>query len=131
MRGRKYGKVLTLGDTVRIEVKRADLVRKQLDFALVEVTEEKPRNSSFSKESFEKKESFQRKESFQKESFQKKDSFQKKGKGRSVKQKALEKKPLFKMEEKFEAPTPTVKREVPKKPPTPGKKFDEEWGFEI
>ncbi|MES2138811.1 MAG: ribonuclease R [Bacteroidota bacterium] len=131
LRGRKYGKVLTLGDTVRIEVKRADLVRKQLDFALVEVTEEKPRNSSFSKESFEKKESFQRKESFQKETFQKKESFQKKGKGRSVKQKAPEKKPLFKMEEKFEAPNPIVKKEVPKKPPTPGKKFDEEWGFEI
>jgi ribonuclease R len=37
MRGKKYGKVLTLGDEVRIEVKRADLVKKQLDFALVEV----------------------------------------------------------------------------------------------
>lgn len=39
MRGKKYGKVLTLGDEVRIEVKRADLVKKQLDFALVEVAD--------------------------------------------------------------------------------------------
>ena len=41
LRGRKSGKVLTLGDTVRIEIKRADLVKKQLDFALVEVLEER------------------------------------------------------------------------------------------
>ncbi len=36
LRGRKYNKVLTLGDKVRIEIKRADLVKKQLDFALVD-----------------------------------------------------------------------------------------------
>lgn len=36
IRGRRKGKVFTLGDTVTIEVKRADLVKKQLDFALVE-----------------------------------------------------------------------------------------------
>jgi ribonuclease R len=41
LRGRKYGKVLTLGDTVRIEVKRADLVKKQLDFALVEMLDKR------------------------------------------------------------------------------------------
>jgi len=41
LRGRKNGKVLTLGDTVRIEVKRADLARKQLDFALVEAIEKR------------------------------------------------------------------------------------------
>ena len=41
LRGRKFGKILTLGDTVRIEIKRADLVKKQLDFALVEIVEEK------------------------------------------------------------------------------------------
>ncbi|MCW3084955.1 MAG: rnr [Bacteroidetes bacterium] len=45
MRGKKYGKVLTLGDEVRIEVKRADLVKKQLDFALVEVAD-KPGNKN-------------------------------------------------------------------------------------
>lgn len=37
MRGRKSGRVLTLGDEVRIQVKRADLVKKQLDFELVEI----------------------------------------------------------------------------------------------
>jgi ribonuclease R len=43
LRGRKFGKVLTLGDRVRIEIKRADLVKKQLDFSLVEqFSEEKP-----------------------------------------------------------------------------------------
>ncbi len=41
LRGRKFGKVLTLGDQVRIEIKRADLVKKQLDFALVEVLDKK------------------------------------------------------------------------------------------
>ena len=46
LRGRKFGKVLTLGDTVRIEIKRADLVKKQLDFALVEVLEDKSKGES-------------------------------------------------------------------------------------
>lgn len=41
LKGRKFGKVITLGDEVRIEIKRADLVKKQLDFAFVE-TDEKP-----------------------------------------------------------------------------------------
>ena len=36
IRGRRRGKVFTLGDILKIEVKRADLVKKQLDFALVE-----------------------------------------------------------------------------------------------
>lgn len=40
LRGRKSGRVLSLGDNVRIEVKRADLVKKQLDFALLEKPEE-------------------------------------------------------------------------------------------
>jgi len=46
LRGRKYGKVLTLGDSVRIEIKRADLVKKQLDFVLVEIIEKLRENSS-------------------------------------------------------------------------------------
>ena len=41
LRGRKPGNVFTLGDTVRIQVKSADLVKKQLDFVLVKRTEEK------------------------------------------------------------------------------------------
>jgi len=44
LKGRRYGKVLTLGDTVRIEIKRADLSKKQLDFALVETPERKQKN---------------------------------------------------------------------------------------
>ncbi len=109
LRGRKYGKVLTLGDNVRIEVKRADLLKKQLDFALVEVTEPKPqpKASSFSKESFSKKD-----------------------KGRNAKQIEPEKKPSVKIVEQPKTPAPIVKKGIPKKA-TPGKKFDEEWGFEI
>jgi ribonuclease R len=41
MRGRKAGNVYTLGDSVRIRVKNADLVKKQLDFELVKRTEVK------------------------------------------------------------------------------------------
>lgn len=44
LRGRKSGKILTLGDKVRIEIKRADLIKKQLDFALVEVIEERQKS---------------------------------------------------------------------------------------
>lgn len=44
LRGKKYGKVLTLGDQVRISVKRADLAKKQLDFALVETGEKQERS---------------------------------------------------------------------------------------
>ncbi len=44
LRGKKYGKVLTLGDQVRISVKRADLAKKQLDFALVETSEKQERS---------------------------------------------------------------------------------------
>lgn len=46
LRGRKYGKVLTLGDQVRIQIKRADLIKKQLDFSLIELTEKKKSNYS-------------------------------------------------------------------------------------
>jgi ribonuclease R len=46
LKGRRYSKVLTLGDTVRIEIKRADLTKKQLDFALVEMPERKQKNTA-------------------------------------------------------------------------------------
>ncbi len=45
LRGKKYGKVLTLGDEVTIQVKRADLVKKQLDFSLVEIADKKESQS--------------------------------------------------------------------------------------
>lgn len=49
LRGRKYGKVMTLGDTVRIEVKRADLTKKQLDYALVEMPSPKGKGQEIKK----------------------------------------------------------------------------------
>jgi ribonuclease R len=59
LRGKKYGKVLTLGDEVTIQVKRADLVKKQLDFSLVEIADKKEGQSSSKKNtSFERKENF-------------------------------------------------------------------------
>ncbi len=73
MRGRKYGKVLTLGDKVRIEVKRADLIKKQLDFGLVEVIEDKKKdNTSFKKQ--EPKKDIPRNERFQKKKEDKKEN---------------------------------------------------------
>ncbi len=39
--GKKYKRKLTLGDKVRIEIKKADLAKKQLDFALVSYGEDK------------------------------------------------------------------------------------------
>jgi ribonuclease R len=59
LRGKKYGKVLTLGDEVTIQVKRADLVKKQLDFSLVEITDKKENRSGAKKNApFERKENF-------------------------------------------------------------------------
>jgi ribonuclease R len=49
LRGRKLENVYTLGDSVRIEVKGADLAKKQLDFTLVkrlEVKKESPKPSA-------------------------------------------------------------------------------------
>jgi len=63
LRGKKYGKVLTLGDEVRIQIKRADLVKKQLDFSLVDIKEKNDQASSTGsrKEPFERKENFKQK----------------------------------------------------------------------
>jgi len=59
LRGKKYGKVLTLGDEVTIQVKRADLVKKQLDFSLVEIVDKKESQSGSKKNvPFERKENF-------------------------------------------------------------------------
>lgn len=96
MRGKKYGKVLTLGDEVRIEVKRADLVKKQLDFALVErIDKNGNRNTQ-------------------------------------------EKKPREKQVEKSEKPVPDNRprnerfgKKNESKKGSPGKTFNDEWGFEV
>ncbi len=104
LRGRKNGKVLTLGDTVRIEVKRADLVKKQLDFALVEISETKKNISTPPA---------------------KQNLFS----GRKRQEEKSEPKAEEKPEKKIEPPK--NKKEIPRKPSTSGKYFDEEWGFEI
>lgn len=51
LRGRRSGRVIALGDNVRIEVKKADLVRKQLDFILLEKTDEKKQAARKTRES--------------------------------------------------------------------------------
>ena len=58
LRGRKFGKTITLGDEVRIEIKRADLVKKQLDFIIVEKVEKKFTTSAHKKNNPEKKNNF-------------------------------------------------------------------------
>lgn len=110
MRGKKYGKVLTLGDEVRIEVKRADLVKKQLDFALVDVADKSRKPSSAARA--EKNSSRSKKPARKQEE--------------PVKKQEEEKKPEDNRprNERFQ------KKAAPQKP-TPGKLFDEEWGFEI
>ncbi len=115
LRGRKYGKVLTLGETIRIEVKRADLVKKQLDFALVEVAPDKSVNHMQQNET---KTSFGN-------PFEKKMN---KGNQKSQKQKLNQK------EERWIPPNDVkaqLKDEISKKPLSPGKNFNDEWGFEI
>lgn len=107
LRGRKYGKVLTLGDTVRIEIKRADLVKKQLDFALVEVLEgRKKPNEKLSKRQEHKA---------------KTKSFKEEMKSATERNKQIKKEPKNNQE-------PSENK--PAKPST-GNSFVDEWGFEV
>jgi ribonuclease R len=106
--GRRDKKKYTLGDHVRIVVKRADLVKKQLDFALVE-------NRSSSKEREEKGNSKNRSGYQQEKKFpgkhNKKHKHSKKQQEQAPVQKTMEQKPA---EQKV-------------KP----KNFKDEWGFEV
>ncbi|HEX8515083.1 MAG TPA: ribonuclease R [Bacteroidia bacterium] len=117
LRGKKNGKVLTLGDEVRIEVKRADLVKKQLDFALVEMKDQRPgerkqeRSNSTSRKSEPGKKSYGNKRS---------------GNARQGNEEPKHERPL---NERPQAENPN-KRPEPKKG-TEGKAFSDEWGFEI
>jgi ribonuclease R len=111
MRGRKYGKVLTLGDEVRIEVKRADLVKKQLDFALVEIGEKRSDKNSSAKKDFPHK--------------GKRAKYKNEDDTRRVDTKKEEEPDARPRNERFQ------KKQDKKTPPTPGKNFDDEWGFEI
>jgi exoribonuclease R len=44
--GRNTGKIYALGETVWVEVKKADVIRKQLDYAFVSNPEGKNENST-------------------------------------------------------------------------------------
>lgn len=106
LRGRKSGKVLTLGNKVRIEIKRADLVKKQLDFILVDLldTEESKKTQLTSKKEIKK---------------------------------GGHKKPTAPSVENEVNAAPIANKTSPKnstalrKTTTPGKLFNEEWGFEV
>ena len=105
LRGRKSGKVLTLGNKVRIEIKRADLVKKQLDFVLVDMLDmDEPKKIQTSRKDTKK---------------------------------GGAKKPGALATENEVNSTPTVNKTSPKnnattrKATTPGKLFNEEWGFEV
>ncbi len=103
LRGRKTGRVLTLGDEVKIEVKRADLIKKQLDFALVDFIEKnKSTSSNDNKRHAERKENFKTKM---------KSATEKNRNNSNV----------------TETDTPNT---PPEKPST-GNKFLDEWGFEV
>ncbi len=108
LRGRKYGKVLTLGDQVRIEIKRADLVKKQLDFALVETKEKKEQNLPAQR----KKEVPVNKKNYKEEMKTATDK-NNSNKGNTSKT------------------DKNLPKNENKKPPSPGKLFNEEWGFEL
>jgi ribonuclease R len=112
LRGRKYNKVLTLGDKVRIEIKRADLIKKQLDFALVDrlEKEEVKKEISFSKKNPRNNKHINRK---------------------------MEEAPARKMKPDTNNNNPSPantnsKEKAPiRKPSSPDKLFNEEWGFEV
>ena len=118
LRGRKFGKVLTLGDTVRIEIKRADLVKKQLDFALVEVLGD---DSKKNQESRHKTQDNKGNRSFSKREQHKVKSKNFKDEMKSATQRNAA--------PKQSDETPPPKKEEPKKPT--GNDFMDEWGFEV
>ncbi len=114
MRGKKYGKVLTLGDEVRIEVKRADLVKKQLDFALVEVLEASQNGTAGkAKQTPPTRSPKGKKEQARKEQPKKEEP----------KNKEPDNRPR---NERFQKKTTDKK-----KPGEEGKAFNDEWGFEV
>ncbi|MGZ4048256.1 MAG: ribonuclease R, partial [Bacteroidia bacterium] len=113
LRGRKYGKVLTLGDKVRIEIKRADLIKKQLDFALVEVLEERPKEKSQNSKGPQQSTSSKPNHRSRNKNF------------KEEMKKATEKN----AQNKEQSSSSPKKNEEPKKPT--GNAFLDEWGFEV
>jgi ribonuclease R len=117
LRGRKFGKVLTLGDKVRIEIKRADLVKKQLDFALVEILEEDKKEQDSTRGGGQNS---------NRSSSSKKPNHKSRNKNyKEEMRSATEKNAKPKQED---APPPKQNSE-PKKPT--GNPFLDEWGFEV
>jgi len=119
LRGRKFGKVLTLGDNVRIEVKRADLVKKQLDFALIEILEEESSKRNGNSGQASKKTPLSKREQHKAKSKNFKQEM------RSATEKNAQKKKTDVMDEVDEPG---------KKPPekkSTGNPFLDEWGFEV
>lgn len=115
LRGRKFGKVLTLGNKVRIEIKRADLIKKQLDFILIDtLDEEEPKKSQQAPS---------------------------KRNSKAINNRPIKGKPVVPSTEKEndqDKPVNTItltntknKEEPSRKASTPGKLFNEEWGFEV
>lgn len=119
LRGRKFGKVLTLGDTVRIEIKRADLVKKQLDFALVEVLED----SKKTQESRHKNQDTGQNSSRSKREQHKAKNKNFKQEMKSATERNKQNKNVSDIEDKPAEPKP------PK--PSTGNAFLDEWGFEV
>ncbi len=119
LRGRKFGKVLTLGDTVRIEIKRADLVKKQLDFALVEVFEETNKNQESRHKNQDKG---QNSKLSKREQHKAKNKNFKEEMKSATERNSQNKKPLD-----SEVAKPENKRQKP----STGNPFVDEWGFEV
>lgn len=120
LRGRKFGKVLTLGDTVRIEIKRADLVKKQLDFALVEVLEDKSNKTQESRHKNQEREQNSRPSKREQHKAKSKNF---KEEMKSATEKNRQNKTVSDADGKPAEPKP------PK--PSTGNAFLDEWGFEV
>jgi ribonuclease R len=103
LRGRKPGNIFTLGDAVRIKVKNADLVKKQLDFELMKRAEfKKPEASSPEKDK------------------------------KNVASKPEQKNTPSKPEQKNTTSKPDPKKDTGKDSKKgPDVSFSEEWGFEV
>ncbi|MFL5764861.1 MAG: ribonuclease R [Bacteroidia bacterium] len=123
LRGRKTGRILTLGDKVRIEVKRADLVKKQLDFAFVEMVEERKKTAAPNDSSHKFSKSRQHKP----EKNKKRRDFKEKMKAATEKNR-----PVSETGEEEKA-SPGQKRatEERKEKPKTGDDFYDEWGFKV
>lgn len=119
LRGRKSGRVLTLGDTVRIEIKRADLVKKQLDFALVEVLEDSNKKQDTRSKNQDKGQTASRSKREQHKAKTK--NFKEEMK--SATEKNRQHKTVSDAEDKPAEPKPQK--------PSTGNPFLDEWGFEV